>query len=221
LNEWIEAPQADAIRAAVAAAERRSSGEIVPVLLSAADDYEVAYWKAATLGALLAELAIVVRVTWGAGSGSWEGWPRGAGVALIAGVVAALVAALAVLFVPPLRPRLAGREKVERRIAQRAREAFLAYEVFKTRGRTGVLVCVFQLEHRVVVLADEGIHRVAPPGTWEALAAATAAEMRSAGPAAALLRAVERCGTLLAERGLVRAAEDLNELGDEVRGEFR
>jgi uncharacterized membrane protein len=62
---------------------------------------------------------------------------------------------------------------------------------------------------------------VAPPGTWEALAAATAAEMRSAGPAAALLRAVERCGTLLAERGLVRAAEDLNELGDEVRGEFR
>jgi uncharacterized membrane protein len=46
LSNWIEPGEAEAVLSAVAAAEGATSGEIVPVLLSAADDYEVAYWKA-------------------------------------------------------------------------------------------------------------------------------------------------------------------------------
>jgi putative membrane protein len=215
LSNWIEPEQAAAVSTAVAEAERRSSGEIVPVLLSAADDYEVAYWKAATLGALAAELVAL------AGLELAGGWGRSLGTVLLAGVGGGLFAALAVLFLPRLRPLLAGREKVERRIAQRAREAFLSYEVFRTKARTGILICVFTLEHRVVVLADEGIDRVAPKGTWEAVAAETARAMREHGSGAALLGAVQRCGELLVQRGLARAADDANELADHVRGEFR
>ena len=210
--------EADAIRTAVATAERRTSGEIVPVLLSAADDYEISIWKAATLGGLVAELiALGVLELGGA-------WPHGSAIAaglLGPGLLGALAAALTVHFVRRLRPLVAGRERVERRIAQRAREAFLNYELFKTRGRTGILICVFRLEHRVVVLADEGIHRVAPAGTWEALAQETARILSSDGSGAALLRAVDRCGAILAERGLGLASGDSNELADEVRGEFR
>jgi putative membrane protein len=185
------------------------------VLLSAADDYEVAYWKAAALGALLGELAAL------AAAGLAGGWDRGFGTALAAGLVGGALAALAVLALPRLRPLVAGGEAVERRTAQRAREAFLAYEVFRTASRTGILVCVFELEHRVVVLADEGIHRVAPSGTWDALAAETARAMRESGSGAALLGAVRRCGELLSERGLGRADDDANELADHLRGEFR
>ena len=50
------------------------------------------------------------------------GWGRSLGTVLLAGVGGGLFAALAVLFLPRLRPLLAGREKVDRRIAQRARE---------------------------------------------------------------------------------------------------
>lgn len=210
-----ESPDGEAVRTAVAAAEKRSSGEIVPVILPAADDYEVAYWKAATLGGLLAELvALIVLRTSGA-------WASPTEAALLPGLAGALGAALVVLLVPRLRPLLAGAARVDRRILQRAREAFVAYELFRTQGRTGVLICVFQLEHRVVVLADEGIHRVAPAGTWEALAAEAALAMRTDGSVPALLGAVRRCGELLAERGLGRDANDRNELGDEVRGDFR
>lgn len=215
MTHWIEPEEAQAIHAAVADAERRTSGEIVPVLLSAADDYEAAYWKAAALGGLLAE---GVALAWIQLSGSW---PRAGVTLLLPGLAGALVAALCVFFVPRLRPWLTGAEKVERRIAQRAREAFLNYEVFRTKARTGILVCVFELEHRVVVLADEGIHRVAPAGTWEALAGETARAMRDEGSGAALLGAVKRCGALLEERGLGRAGDDANELADHVRGDFR
>jgi len=215
LSNWIEPVDAEAIHAAVTDAERRTSGEIVPVLLSAADDYEVAYWKAATLGALLVEGAVLAWL-WASGA-----WAHGGVALLLPGLAGGLVAALAVFFVPRLRPLLTGAEKVERRIAQRAREAFLNYEVFRTKARTGILICVFRLEHRVVVLADEGVHRVAPAGTWEALAAETAGAMRREGSGAALLGAVKRCGELLSERGLGRAIDDANELADHVRGEFR
>lgn len=215
MASWIDTQEAERVRAEVVAAERRTSGEIVPVLLSAADDYEVAYWKAATLGALLAEL---VALLWFERETVWLRTVAGA---VLPGLAGGLVSALAVLFVPALRPLLAGREKVERRIAQRAREAFLAYELFRTTRRTGVLICVFELERRVVVLADEGIHRVAPAGTWEELAATTARAMRESGSGPALLAAVRRSGEILAERGLGRAVDDANELGDEVRGEFR
>ena len=215
MPNWIQPQEGETIRAAVVDAERRSRGEIVPVLLSAADDYEVAYWKAATLGAQLLTLIAL------AGVQLDVAWSSSVTGLLLPGLAGALLAALAVLAFPPLRPWLAGREKVEQRIGQRAREAFLAYEVFKTREGTGVLICVFTLEHRVVVLADEGIHRVAPPGTWDELARETAREMRLDGSSAALLAAVKRCGEILAERGLHRREDDANELRDELRGEFR
>jgi putative membrane protein len=213
--DWLSPGEAEAVRGAVTAAERRTSGEVVPVLLSAADDYEVAYWKAATLGGLAAEL---LALGWHELGGAWT---RDLAALLVPGLAGAVISALAVLFVRRLRPLIAGRERVERRVAQRAREAFLNFELWKTRDRTGILICVFQLEHRVVVLADEGIHRVAPAGTWDALAAETARAMRVKGSAEALLGAVERCGAILAERGLGRRSDDANELGDDVRGEFR
>lgn len=215
MKNLLQPMEAESIRAAVAEAEARSAGEIVPVLLSAADSYEVGYWKAAALGALAAQLLALV---WARGSAVWGSplpW------VIISGLAGGLASALAVLLVPRLRPWLAGREKVAERTAQRAREAFLAYELFKTRDRSGILICVFRLERRVEVLADEGIHRVAPTGTWASLAVATASTMRGDGTAAALLAAVRRCGEILAESGLGRRADDSNELSDDVRGEFR
>lgn len=207
--------EAEAIREAVVAAEGATAGEIVPVLLSAADSYEVAYWKAATLGCFVAEL--VALLVWRLR----EAWTPAVGTVLLPGLAGALVAALAVLLVPRLRPLIAGAEKVSERTARRAREAFLAYELFRTVDRSGILLCVFRLERRVVVLADSGIHAVASEGTWKQLADETAARMRTDGSGPALLAAVRRCAEILQERGLRRRPDDRNELGDELRGDFR
>src|SRR4051812_31414659 len=43
----------EAIREAVAAAEERTAGEVVPWIVDSCDPYPEAAWKAATLGALL------------------------------------------------------------------------------------------------------------------------------------------------------------------------
>src|SRR5436305_5300689 len=114
------APDLEAVRRAVAAAEAESGGEIVPYVVAASDPYPGAAWKGAALGAIAGALA-----GWGVhrAGGFWGGnllfWmllPPAAGGAL---------AFLAVHLVAPLRRALAGAELVELRTRRRAAAAFL------------------------------------------------------------------------------------------------
>ncbi len=215
LPRGITAEQAAAIRGAVAEAELRTGGEIVALALASADDYPVAYWKGAALtgltAAILAAAVDLLRPIW-VTRPAWM-------LLCVAGGM--LGGAMAALSVPPFRRWLCGAALLDRRMEQRAREAFLVHEVWKTRDRTGILVAVGGFEHRVVVLADAGIHGVVPAGTWDRLAAETAATVRKSGAGAGLLAAVREAGEILSAHGLARRGDDRNELADGVRGEFR
>jgi putative membrane protein len=215
LPPGISADDAAAIQAAVADAERKTGGEIVPLALASADEYQVAYWKGAALTGLAAAAAAAVvdqlRPLWV----SRPAWM------LLFVACGLLAGGMATRLIPALRRRLCGAALLDRRLMQRAREAFLVHSVFATRDRTGILVAVAAFERQVVVLADEGIHAVVPPGTWEALARETASTVQRRGPGAGLLQAVQQAGELLSEHGLGRRADDRNELPDGVRGDFR
>jgi putative membrane protein len=215
LPDGITAEESAAIRRAVEEAERRTGGEIVALALTTADEYQVAFWKGAALAGLAAAaLAAVVDQL----RPLWLSRPTWMLLVVACGMLAGC---LAVRTVPPLRRWLCGRQLLERRLQLRAREAFLLHEVWKTRDRTGILVAVSGFEHQVVVLADEGIHKVVPAGTWERLARETAATVRESGLGAGLLAAVGKADGILTAHGLTRRPDDRNELPDAVRGEFR
>ncbi|MEO8195189.1 MAG: hypothetical protein ABI689_00555 [Thermoanaerobaculia bacterium] len=215
LPAGISAAEAAAIRDAVAEAEGQTGGEIVALALASADDYQFAYWKGAALAAFAAAAAAaafdqlrplwITRPVW----------------MLLYVSCGLLGGAMLARFVPPFRRWLCGSAVLERRLQQRAREAFLVHSVFSTRDRTGILIAVSAFERRVVVLADEGIHSVVPAGTWEELARETAITVRCSGPGAGLLQAVRKAGGLLRHHGLIRRTDDQNELPDNVRGEFQ
>lgn len=209
------AEEAAAIRDAVAEAEGHTGGEIVALALACADDYQVAYWKGAALfGFAAAAAATVIDAL----RPLWITRPAWMLLYVSCGLLAGGV--LARHFVP-FRRWLCGSALLDRRLQQRAREAFLVHSVFTTRDRTGILIAVSAFERRVVVLADEGIHSVVPAGTWEDLARETAATVRAAGPGAGLLQAVRKAGGLLRNHGLIRRSDDDNELPDDVRGDFQ
>ncbi len=214
LPRGITAEEAAAIRSAVAAAERQTGGEIVALALESADDYPVAYWKGAALGGLATAAAAAAVDQF---RPLWLSRPAWMLLFVACGLLAG---AMGARFIAPLRRWLCGPALLDRRLEQRAREAFLAHAVFDTRDRTGILVAVAAFEHRVVVIADQGIHAVVPAGTWERLASETAAIVRESGPGAGLLQAVRQAGELLVAHGLTRRGDDHNELPDGVRGEF-
>ncbi len=206
------APDVEAVRRAVAAAEAESGGEIVPYVVAASDPYPGAAWKGAALGALAGALAgwAVYRLGgfWGGQLPFWMLLPPAAGAAL---------AFLAVHLAPPLRRALAGAELVELRTRRRAAAAFLEQEVFATADRVGILLFLSLFERRVVVLADRGIHARVEAGEWDALVARVADGIRRGEAEAALVEGVRACGALLARHGFTRRPGQANELADDLR----
>ena len=200
------------IRQAVNQAERRTSGEIVPYVVGSSDTYAAAHWLSALFGAMLAPLLALFAYqrleVWGLPFAVWMITPVLAGAA---------VGYLAVSTMPPWRRFLIGEETLDRRTQRRAAVAFLEEEVFKTRDRTGVLVFLSLFEHRVVVMADEGIHRAVEAGEWQRIVDRIVAGIREGRPADALVEAIRECGELLEHRNVAIQPDDTDELSDELR----
>ena len=205
----------DRIKEAVAAAERRTSGEIVPYIVGRSGGYEVAVWRAASLGAaLLMGLGLAVAALYEGWGYGWlyAGW----GVALL-GLVGGTLGALLAQFVPAVKRLFAGADRLARRVDRRAGLAFLEEEVFHTRDRTGILLFVSLFEHRIVVLGDSGINEKVQQPEWEHIVATIRRGIRSGHFADGLVEAIGECGALLETKGVAVKPDDFDELRDDVR----
>ena len=203
------------IREAVARAERRTAGEIVPFIVDRSGRYEIAVWRGACLAAVvaLAGAVIVLRLHGGWGLAWLHDAPGPALLMLAAGALGGLATAL----VPALRRRLAGAARLGRAVRQRAVRAFVEEEVFDTRGRTGVLLFVSLFERRIEVLADVGIHRRLDAAAWPDLVARIRRGIADGRLVDGMVAAIERCGELLEGAGIGVGPDDPNELDDAPR----
>jgi putative membrane protein len=202
----------EAIRAAVAEAEGRTSGEIVPYVVEASDVYSGAVWKGTAFGAiagpLVAEALYLLGNFWGGAMPLWIALPAAAG-----GAAGFLLTSL----VPAVKRWLAGDEFLDVRTLERASQAFLEQEVFRTRERTGILLFLSLFEHRVVVLGDAGINQKVEKQQWDGIVQTVVTGIRAGRPGEALAVAIRQCGELLESHGVARQADDRNELPDELR----
>ncbi len=102
--------------------------------------------------------------------------------------------------------------------AERAAElAFLEYGVFNTRARTGVLILLSELEHRAVILGDEGIHKRLQNAGWNELIALLSQRIREKRPGDGLCEVIQRLGETLAETVPADRGDNPNELDNRVR----
>ena len=200
------------IAEAVHAAESRTRGEIVTAVVPASDDYDGAVWRGAAFGALLGPLALALVDL---AAGLWsdpEPWQM-----VLAAAGGCALGFLVVRASAFLTRWLASDEEIDLRVGRAAREAFLEHEVFATRDRSGVLIFLSLLEHRVVVLADSGIDDRVAPGEWSGIVERIVRGIRAGRPADALVEAIGRCGEILEQAGLEPRAEDRDELDDALR----
>jgi putative membrane protein len=130
------------------------------------------------------------------------------------GLQAAIFAVVAALvWIPAVRHALIPGPVKTARVRQAALDYFLAKDLHSTRHRTGVLIFAALAEHRVEVIADEGIHAVAPKAVWDEVVADMVAGLKSGRIADGFVAAVTRTGAILAAHVPPRA-DDANELPD-------
>jgi putative membrane protein len=190
------------IRAATAAAEQNTSGEIVTVLTPASDEYHYipALWAA------LAAMAVPLPLIYLADLPAWFVYT----VQLLVFLVLVLV-----LRHPKLRHAVIPAYIRHRRAHRRAMEQFLAQNLHTTAARTGVLIFVSLGERHAEIIADEGIYAKVSPDVWDKAVTTLISHIRSGDVAGGFVAAIAMCGEVLAEH-FPPGAADHDELPNAV-----
>jgi len=200
----------DQIAAAIATAETRTSGEIFCVLARSVSSYRDVSLGWAAAAALILPLGLIpfgFEAAWIPGfADSWEAAHLASreistGQALGAYAVIQAVLFLAVYLITrlPTVTRWVTPAAVRRaRVRNAAVQQFLAHGLHVTEGRTGVLIFAALSDHRVEVVADEGIHARVDQTVWGDAAEALSQGLKRGDPAAGFEAAIGLCGEVLA-----------------------
>jgi putative membrane protein len=197
-----------AISTAVAQAEARTAGEIVPIVATASGRYPAAAPRAGMLGGLG-----LLAATWIA----FEG-PAGPGLPVLLGGLLAgyALGAAAAAGLPVLRRALASPREREDSVHAAARAALSTFRVRRTREATGVVLYVSLLERLVVVAADDAVEDQVDEAAFDPAADAVLSGLRAGEPARALADGIRLVGEVLARHFPIRP-DDVNELSNELR----
>jgi putative membrane protein len=200
------------IRQAVREAERTTTGEIVPMIVPASARYREAGYR---MGLMLVWLTLALLLTLEVYWLPW-GWHAGNAGWLLLAVVVAYGAGEWLGRIPSIIRLVTSRERMEQKVRLRAEQAFYRYGLHKTRGRTGILILISLLEHRVHVLADQGINDHVPSGTWEGLVKGIVDGIRKGLATDAICEAITCCGALLAQVAPAGSGDNPDELPNEM-----
>ena len=191
------------IREAVIAAESKTSGEIVPMLVTAS----ARYTEVELLGLIVGLFFGVV--------GEWLwGDPWESPYSNLLPVAGALIGFL--LFrIPAVKRWLISANRTSQAVHSLALASFAEHGLHYTREHTGILILVSLLEHRVEVLADRGIHAKVETAAWEEVTKHITEGLKTKTACDAFCKAIERCGEILAAH-FPRQPDDKDELPNDL-----
>ena len=189
VTEMLGDEECERVHQAIRDVEVRTVGEVLPVVVGRSDRHPGANWISA-LVFLLAGSALV---------STFLPWHQPALVLLLQaafGTVGYLVASR----LPHFARLFVSRDRATEMADEQAFQEFYRHALHETEARTGVLIFVSLLEHRVVVLADTGIAEEVEPEAWEATRDAVLAGLRRDSLTDGLVDGIRQAGELLAER---------------------
>jgi putative membrane protein len=192
--------------------EQQTSGESVPMVVSASHTYPEAELTGATVLALPLALiaALVTRALF---------WWQGELLWLFLALLPLFFVGARLLMRHPVLLRLfISSERAAAEVERTAFTHFYAAGLQATRDATGVLIYISVLEHRVWILGDRGINQQLPPHTWEQAVSRLTAGIREKRQGAALCATIEEIGDLLRTHFPLKQ-DDRNELSDLIIGE--
>ena len=173
------------ISAAIAAAERNTSGEIFCVIARQSGHYRLVPVVIACAVALLVPLPLVL----------FTAWP--AKLIYIAQLLVFVLASL-LLSLPVIRFRIVPSRIKHGEAHAEAERQFSAQGLHKTEHRTGVLIFASEAEHYAVVIADAGINDKVAPEVWDEAVAVLVDAIGKGRAADGFIASIACCDVVLA-----------------------
>lgn len=189
-------------------AESRTSGEIVPMVVSASHHYPLAAVVGATVLALPPALVCTPLIAAPLWLGHQDMW-----IFLALFCLFFLSAHALVDRIPAVKRLFLNRSQVDEEVREAAVTAFFGEKLYKTRQENGILIFISVLERRVWVLADSGISSRIDQGRWQEIVDRITAGIRAKRQGEAICEAIGRVGEILHEHFPI-TADDHNELHD-------
>lgn len=203
-ERYFSAEEKERIRQAVVAAEQRTSGEIIPMMVSRCGRYAEVELAGLIVGLVTGTAAaLIFGYSWGVAETELA-WP-------LMGAAAGFLLCL----IPAVKRRLILQRRIAEAVHSRSLAAFTAHGLHYTRGHTGILIFASLFERRVVVLADQGINEKVKPGTWDEVVQILTAGLKSKDSCQAFCAAIQRCSEILALH-FPRQPDDRDELSDSL-----
>jgi putative membrane protein len=194
------------IKLSIHRAEQNTSGEIVPLVVSSSDSYSWVHliWVfAGWLGSTIWVLYISRRYHWDLTS--LFGWQS---IGMFIGG--------ALSFVPAIKRTTVPQKWQQHQVHRQSLADFMGAGLANTRDRTGVLIYISNLERRVHILADKGIHDKVPANYWDNQVKEIVEGIRKGNFAVALAQVIEEIGSKLST-AFPRKTDDKNELPDTLQ----
>lgn len=192
------------IERAIIAAESKTSGEIVPMVVSASARYTEAELTGVVFGVVVGTMIEFI----------WHD-PWGPVHAYVLWPMVGAVLGYALCSIPSIKRWILSGERVAEAIHLRSLAAFTGQGLHHTREHTGILIFVSLLEHRVVVLADRGIDKKVEPGIWQAVVDTLTNGLKTGNACDGFCTAIEHCGEILAAH-FPRRLDDRDELPNKL-----
>ncbi|MBN2042068.1 MAG: TPM domain-containing protein [Spirochaetes bacterium] len=190
----------DRIKEAVKNAEKTTSGEIVPMIVSHSYSYPLANMRAGLIFGLISGIAYTLIFK---DENIW--------LFLAVFIITLIVIHKIADFIPLLKRLFITPKEIEEEVQEAALISFYESELYRTRDETGVLIFISVFEKKVWLLADKGINSRIKTDEWQNIVDDIIKGIKSGKQAEAIVKAVERVGNKLSKHFPVKK-DDTNEL---------
>ncbi len=204
---YIDQAKIKEIETAIVRAEKKTSGEIVPLVVkssSAIGHVPIITFSAIFIAMLIFSLEHFQR----SHIFDMAYWP-------VVNVLLAVLMAFVISRFEFVQRTLISEDDRQAQVKLRAELEFYRLGMTKTAGSTGILVFVSLLERRIEVMADQSIASKLPAETWTGVVEQVLSGIRQGDLAKGLCNAIDTCGTILADNFPI-APGDQNELRDHI-----
>lgn len=200
--ELFSSDEIHAIEAAITEAEKKTTAEIVPVVVNVSGRYDRAEDLFAFLLSLLAMCLLWVLFqgtgaagdTWGSATQLHYGLP-----AILATLITTFLGGVVLAArIPCLRRPLISRREMREEVERGARETFQRLNLRRTENATGILIYASLYERMVHVVGDDTITAKLTQTDWNDICQKIVEGFKSGYPEQGLRNGIERSGELLA-----------------------